>query len=103
MVVEAVQNYVTMVNGLSRVTRKTAMNTARLLLAQSGLDEVAARVCEALRHDQQHAFERERSHCEFLHGRARLALLARAGQATAADRAPNPWPRSLVAAGARER
>ena len=42
MLVEAVQNYVTMVNGLSKVTRKTAMNTATLLLAQSGLDEVAA-------------------------------------------------------------
>lgn len=42
MVVEAVQNYVAMVNGLSKMTRARAMSTARSLLAHAGLDDVAA-------------------------------------------------------------
>jgi membrane protein involved in colicin uptake len=42
VVVEAVQHYVTMVNGLSKMTRAKALSTARMLLVQAGLDEVAA-------------------------------------------------------------
>jgi hypothetical protein len=42
VVVEAVQHYVTMVNGLSKMTRAKAMSTARMLLVQAGLDDVAA-------------------------------------------------------------
>lgn len=41
MVVEAVQNYVTLVNGLTRTTREKAFATARAMLAQAGLDDVA--------------------------------------------------------------
>jgi hypothetical protein len=41
MVVEAVQNYVNMVNGLTRMTREKALSTARALLAQAGLEDVA--------------------------------------------------------------
>lgn len=41
MVVEAVQNYVNMVNGLSKMTRERAFQTARVLLAQAGLEGVA--------------------------------------------------------------
>jgi polyhydroxyalkanoate synthesis regulator phasin len=42
VVAEAVQNYVSMVSGLTRMTREKALGTARSLLAQAGLDEVAA-------------------------------------------------------------
>ena len=42
MVGETVQNYVAMVSGLTRTTREKAMKTARALLSQSGLDDVAA-------------------------------------------------------------
>jgi hypothetical protein len=41
MVVEAVQNYVNMVNGLSRMTRDRALATAKALLAHAGLEDVA--------------------------------------------------------------
>jgi polyhydroxyalkanoate synthesis regulator phasin len=41
MVVEAVQTYVNLVNGLTRATRERARATARGLLAQVGLEEVA--------------------------------------------------------------
>jgi len=41
MVVEAVQNYVNMVNGLSKMTRDRALATARALLAHAGLEDVA--------------------------------------------------------------
>jgi polyhydroxyalkanoate synthesis regulator phasin len=42
MVVEAVQNYVNMVSGLSKMTREKASATAKSLLAQAGLEDVAA-------------------------------------------------------------
>jgi polyhydroxyalkanoate synthesis regulator phasin len=42
VVAEAVQNYVTMMSGLSKMTRKRAVATARSLLSSAGLDEVAA-------------------------------------------------------------
>jgi polyhydroxyalkanoate synthesis regulator phasin len=41
MVVEAVQTYLNLVNGLTRATRQRARSTARGLLAQVGLEEVA--------------------------------------------------------------
>jgi polyhydroxyalkanoate synthesis regulator phasin len=41
MVVEAVQTYVNLVNGLTRATRERARSRAHELLAQVGLDEVA--------------------------------------------------------------
>jgi hypothetical protein len=41
MVVEAVQNYVNLVNGLSRTTRARAVSTAKSLLAHAGLEDVA--------------------------------------------------------------
>ncbi len=41
MVVEAVQNYVNLVNGLTRMTRERAIQTARALLTQAGLEGVA--------------------------------------------------------------
>jgi polyhydroxyalkanoate synthesis regulator phasin len=41
MVVEAVQTYVNLVNGLTRATRERARATARGLLAQVGLERVA--------------------------------------------------------------
>ena len=41
MVVEAVQTYVNLVNGVSRATRERARAAARSLLAQAGLEEVA--------------------------------------------------------------
>jgi hypothetical protein len=41
MVVEAVQNYVNLVNGLSKMTRDRALAVARALLAQAGLEDVA--------------------------------------------------------------
>ncbi len=41
MVVDALQNYVTLVNGLTRTTREKALAAARAMLAQAGLDDVA--------------------------------------------------------------
>ncbi len=41
MVVEAVQTYVNLVNGLSRATREKAWSAASGLLAQAGLGDVA--------------------------------------------------------------
>ena len=41
MAFDAIQSYVQAASGLSRTTRKKAMETARGLLAQTGLDEVA--------------------------------------------------------------
>jgi len=41
MVVEAVQTYVNLVNGLTRATRERARTAARGLLAQAGLEGVA--------------------------------------------------------------
>lgn len=41
MVVEAVQTYVNLVNGLSRATREKAWSAAHGLLAQAGLEGVA--------------------------------------------------------------
>ncbi len=41
MVVEAVQTYVNLVNGLSRATRERARSAAHGLLAQAGLEDVA--------------------------------------------------------------
>ncbi|MGO1973207.1 MAG: histone H1-like repetitive region-containing protein [Propionibacteriaceae bacterium] len=41
MAFDAIQSYVQAATGLSRTTRKKAMDTARGLLAQTGLDEVA--------------------------------------------------------------
>jgi hypothetical protein len=46
MVVEAVQNYVNMVNGLTKTTRDKAVATARALLAQAGLQDVATEAGE---------------------------------------------------------
>ncbi|MBA3529223.1 MAG: polyhydroxyalkanoate synthesis protein PhaF [Propionibacteriaceae bacterium] len=42
MVVEAVHNYVNMVNGLTKTTRARAKATAKALLAQAGLGDVAS-------------------------------------------------------------
>lgn len=42
MAVEAVQNYVDLVFGLTKVTRTKAAGAAKLLLAQAGLEDVAA-------------------------------------------------------------
>jgi len=42
MVGEAVQNYVNLVSGLTRTTRDRAVAGARALLAQAGLEDVAA-------------------------------------------------------------
>jgi hypothetical protein len=41
MVVEAVQNYVNLMNGLSKMTRERALSVARALLSQVGLEDVA--------------------------------------------------------------
>ena len=41
MVVEAVQTYVNLVNGVSRATRERAVAAARGLLASAGLEDVA--------------------------------------------------------------
>jgi hypothetical protein len=41
MVVEAVQNYVNLVNGLTRMTRQAALASARSLLSAAGLEDVA--------------------------------------------------------------
>jgi polyhydroxyalkanoate synthesis regulator phasin len=42
VVVEGVHNYVAMVNGLTKLTRDKAVSTAKTLLAQAGLQDVAA-------------------------------------------------------------
>jgi hypothetical protein len=41
MVVEAVQNYVNLVNGLTRMTSQAALASARSLLAAAGLEDAA--------------------------------------------------------------